>query len=68
MKNKTRKISGMFLCLVMVAMAFAVAVPMNISAGSKEVPFEGGFDGSTVPRVDPNLERFVVFGQANQLG
>jgi hypothetical protein len=67
---KTKKISGIFLCLVMVAMVFAVAVPMNISAGApdKEVPFKGDFDGSTVPRVDPNLERIVVSGQANQLG
>jgi hypothetical protein len=69
-KMKTRKITGIFLCLLMVAMAFAVVLPMSISAGApdKEVPFKGGFDGSTVPRVDPNLERIVVFGQANQLG
>jgi hypothetical protein len=66
MRKKTRKISGMFLCLVMVAMAFAVAVPMNISANS-QVPFEGTFDGGNVPAVDP-LERVVVSGQANHLG
>jgi hypothetical protein len=72
MKKKTRKISGIFLCLLMVAMVFAVAVPMNIGAGSPkantQVPFEGTFDGSTVPRVDPDLERYEVSGQANQLG
>ncbi len=67
MKKKTRKISGIFLCLLMVAMVFAVAVPMNISAGSKEVPIKGNFDGGNVPAVAP-LERVVVSGQANQLG
>jgi hypothetical protein len=62
MRKNTRKISGIFLCLLMVAMVFAVALPMSISAGApdKEVPFKGDFDGSTVPRVDPNLERIVV--------
>jgi hypothetical protein len=71
MRKKTRKISGMFLCLLMVAMVFAVAVPMSISAGSpkanSQVPFRGSFDGGNVPAVDP-LERVVVSGQANQLG
>jgi hypothetical protein len=66
MRKKTRKISGIFLCLLMVAMVFAVAVPVNISAGS-QVPFRGRFDGGNVPAVDP-LERVVVSGQANQLG
>jgi hypothetical protein len=51
----------------MVAMVFAVAVPMNISAGS-QVPFEGTFDGSTVPRVDPDLERMEMSGKASHLG
>jgi hypothetical protein len=55
----------------MVAMVFAVAVPMNIGAGSpkanSQVPFRGTFDGGNVPAVDP-LERIVVSGQANQLG
>ena len=71
MKKKTRKRSGIFLCLLMVAMVFAVAVPMNISAESSnacsQVPFKGNFDGGNVPAVDP-LERIVVSGQANQLG
>jgi hypothetical protein len=71
MRKKTRKISGIFLCLLMVAMAFAVAVPMSVSAASpkanSQVPFEGTFDGGNVPAVDP-LERIVVSGQANQLG
>jgi hypothetical protein len=54
----------------MVAMVFAVAVPMNIGAGApdKQVPFMGNFDGSTVPRVDPNLERYEVSGKASHLG
>jgi hypothetical protein len=65
MKKKTRKISGMFLCLVMVAMVFAVAVPMNISAGSgkarTQVPFGDDFNGGNVPMEAP-YERIVVHG------
>jgi hypothetical protein len=71
MRKNTRKISGIFLCLVLVAMVFAVAVPVNISAVSPkantQVPFKGPFDGGNVPAEDP-LERVVVSGQANQLG
>ena len=54
----------------MVAMVFAVAVPMSISAGApdKEVPFKGNFDGNTVPSGSPTVERIEVSGQANQLG
>ncbi len=72
MKKRIWKKSSIFLCLLMVAMVFAVAVPMNMGAGSamarSQVPFKGNFDGSTVPRVDPDLERFEVSGQASHLG
>ncbi|UCE74824.1 MAG: hypothetical protein JSV56_03740 [Methanomassiliicoccales archaeon] len=67
MKKKTRRISGMFLCLVMVAMVFAVTVPMNMSADS-QVPFKGNLDGSTVPSGNPYVERIEVSGQASHLG
>ena len=69
MKNmkKIGRIPSVFLCLSMAAMMFAMAVPMNVSADSEEVPFKGNFDGGNVPAVEP-LERIVVSGQANQLG
>ena len=67
MKKEIRKKPSVFLCLLVLAMVFAVAVPMNVSADSDEVPFKGNFDGGNVPAVDP-LERIVVSGQANQLG
>jgi hypothetical protein len=66
-----RKIFGVFVLVVLIATLFA-AIPMNAGAGSSntntQVPFKGDFDGSTVPRVDPNLERIEVSGEANQLG
>jgi hypothetical protein len=68
MKKGIRKKSSIFVCLLMVAMLFAVAGPMNVSAGSNMVPFKGNFDGSTVPRVDPDLERMEMSGKASHLG
>ncbi|UCC92183.1 MAG: hypothetical protein JSW25_05780 [Thermoplasmata archaeon] len=68
MKMRMRKTSRMYLCLLMVAMLVAVAVPMNVSADAKYVPFKGDLDGSTVPRVDPDLERIEVSGKASHLG
>jgi hypothetical protein len=65
-----KKIFVVFVLVLLIATVFA-ALPMNAGAGKapdKRVPFKGGFDGSTVPRVDPNLERIEVSGQANQLG
>ncbi len=68
MKKRMRKNSRLLLCLLMVAMLGAVAVPMNVSADEKYVPFKGDLDGSTVPRVDPDLERIEVSGKASHLG
>ncbi len=67
MKKEIRKKPSVFLCLLVLAMVFAVAVPMNVIADADEVPFKGKFDGGNVPAVAP-LERIVVSGQANQLG
>lgn len=52
----------------MVAMLFAVAVPMNVSAASKEVPFKGNFDGATVPSGITGVERIEMSGKASHLG
>jgi hypothetical protein len=71
MKEKMRKVLVTGIVLLMVAVVFAV-LPVNVSAGStkanSEVPFEGDMDGSTVPRVDPDLERYEVSGKASHLG
>jgi hypothetical protein len=68
MKKRIRTKSRIVLCLLMVALLIAVAVPMNVSADTKYVPFKGNFDGSTVPRVDPDLERYEMSGKASHLG
>jgi hypothetical protein len=68
MKKEIRKKSSIFLCLWMVAMLFAVAVPMNVSAASDQVPFKGNFDGNTVPWGPAWIERIVMSGKASHLG
>jgi hypothetical protein len=68
MRKRIRRKSSLSLCLLMAAMLFAMAVPMNVSADSDAVPFKGNFDGSTVPRVDPDLERYEMSGKASHLG
>jgi hypothetical protein len=67
MKKRIWKRTSIFLCLLMLAMVFAVAVPMNISADS-EVPFKGNYDGNTVPLGDPDIERIEMSGKASHLG
>jgi hypothetical protein len=55
----------------MVAMVFAVALPMSISAGGapdKEVKFKGDMDGNTVPSGIPYVEQIEMSGQASHLG
>ena len=71
MRKRIRNKSRILLCLLIVAMLFAVAGPMNVSADPadpKMVAFNGKFDGSTVPRVDPDLERYEMSGKASHLG
>ncbi len=68
MRKKIGNKSRIFLCLLIVAMLFAVAGPMNVSAGSDKVPFKGNFDGATVPRENPDLERIEMSGKASHLG
>ena len=56
MRKKIGNRSRIFVCLLMVAMLFAVAVPMNVSAASDKVNFKGKFDGGNV-EADTNWER-----------
>ena len=61
MKKEIRRRTSIFVCLLMVAMLFAVAVPMNVSAGSgKVVPFKGNFDGATVPSGEEDVEQIEM--------
>lgn len=50
-----------------VLMIVLVLVAGSAVAG-KPVPFKGNLDGSTVPRVNPALERFEASGHATHLG
>jgi hypothetical protein len=68
MNKRMRKTSRMFLCLLMVAILGAAAVPMNVSADAKYVPFKGNFDGNTVPSGHPAIERIEMSGKASHLG
>ncbi len=66
-----RKIFGIFVLVVLIATLFA-ALPMNAGAESSnantQVPFEGNFDGNTVPSGNPYVERIEMSGQASHLG
>ena len=68
MKKEIRRRTSIFLCLLIVAMLFAAAGPVNASADGKTVPFKGNFDGATVSSENPALERIEMSGKASHLG